>query len=157
MNFFSKLVNLQLWKFPNCYPGIFLPFSLFVSFISFCIKAKILLQFLSQAFIIFYVFPIFFHFHKCLNNFCSSENLLTSRFFHRNMGFFLILLPWCERVVGSLWSKIILYHSKRNLSFLFSLIIAKKLERLFSMQKKVSVHTCAIWNNIETILNRDNN
>ena len=40
-------------------PSIFLPVSLFVSFISFFIKSRILLQFLSQAFRILYMFSPF--------------------------------------------------------------------------------------------------
>ena len=58
-------------------------------FFSFFIKARILLQFLSQAFSIFLMFsPIFFRFHKCFNNFHLSKNILINKFFHWGMCFF---------------------------------------------------------------------
>ena len=47
-----------------------------------------------------YVFPIFFRFHKYLNNFRLSKTLLTNRFFHWNMCFSIFLLPWRKRGVG---------------------------------------------------------
>ena len=51
-------------------------------FFSFFIKARILLQFLSQAFSIFLMFsPIFFRFHKCFSNFHLSKNILINKFF----------------------------------------------------------------------------
>ena len=55
-------------KLLNCSPSIFLPVSHFVYFISFFIKAKILLQFLNQAFSILYIFsPFSFVFILCFN------------------------------------------------------------------------------------------
>ena len=54
-----------------------------------------------------YVFPIFFCFHRCFNNFHLSKILLTYRFFHWNMCFFIFLLPWRRELSVSLWSKII--------------------------------------------------
>ena len=29
-----------------------------------------------------YIFPIFFQYHKCFNNFYLSKNILTNKFFH---------------------------------------------------------------------------
>ena len=56
--------------------------SLCILFFSFFIKARILLQFLSQAFSIFRLFsPIFFRFHKCFSNFHLSKNILINKFF----------------------------------------------------------------------------
>ena len=46
-------------KMLNCSTSIFLPVSLFVSFISFSINSRILLQFLSQARRILYMFSPF--------------------------------------------------------------------------------------------------
>ena len=40
-----------------------------------------------------YIFPIFFRFHKCFNNFHLSKNILINNFFQRNMCFFLVLPP----------------------------------------------------------------
>ena len=40
-----------------------------------------------------YVFPIFFCFHKCFNNFHLSKNILINKFFHRNMCFTIVLPP----------------------------------------------------------------
>ena len=59
----------------------------------FFIKARILLQFLNQVFTMMYVFPIFFCFYKYFINFRSSKNLVTNKFFHWDMRFFVILLP----------------------------------------------------------------
>ena len=47
-----------------------------------------------------YVFPIFFHFHKCFNSFLLSKNLLKNKFFNWNMCFFIFLQPWRKGVVG---------------------------------------------------------
>ena len=40
-----------------------------------------------------YAFPIFLHFHKCCNNFQLGKSILTNKFFHSNMCFFIFLLP----------------------------------------------------------------
>ena len=67
-------------------------------FFSFFIKARILLQFLSQAFSIFLMFsPIFFRFHKCFNNFHLSKNILINEFFslrHVFLRVFVFPGPW---------------------------------------------------------------
>ena len=76
--------------------------SLFVSFISFFIKARILLQFLSQAFSILY-FLIFFCFHKCYDNFHLRKNILINKFFHWSMCFFIVLPPWRKGVISQCW------------------------------------------------------
>ena len=47
-----------------------------------------------------YVFPIFFRYHKGFNNCHLSKNLLTYKFFHWSMCFFIVLLPWRNGVVG---------------------------------------------------------
>ena len=108
---FSKSNEEKLWSF-NCWLGPLLfikillktaqllskhflsGFFLFVSFISFFIKARILMQFLSPA------FSIFFRFHKCFNNFRLSKNILINKFFHWSICFFILLPPWRKGVVG---------------------------------------------------------
>ena len=47
-----------------------------------------------------HVFPIFFRFHECFNNFHLSKNILINKFFHWNMCFIIVLPPWRKGVVG---------------------------------------------------------
>ena len=78
--FFLKIILKTAQLFRKHFPSGF-SLSLFVYFISVFIKARILLQFLSQAFSILYVFPIFFRFHYFINNnFCLSKNILANKF-----------------------------------------------------------------------------
>ena len=63
-----------------------------------------------------YVFPIFFRFHKCFNNFHLSKNILINKFFHWNVCFFIVLPPWSKGVLDFSLKYAI---KKRNLSFFF--------------------------------------
>ena len=55
-----------------------------------------LLQFLSQAFNVLYIFfAIFFRFHKFFNNFHLSKNILVNKVFHWNV-FFYIFTPMTQ-------------------------------------------------------------
>ena len=78
--FIKILLNLL-----NCSPSIFLlvslSLSLFVYFIYF-FQAWILLEFLSQAFSILYMFfPIFFRYYKYFDKFHLTKNILIKKFF----------------------------------------------------------------------------
>ena len=48
-----------------------------------------------------YVYPIFFGFHKCFNNFYLSKNILINNIFYCNiLCFFKVLPPCCKGVVS---------------------------------------------------------
>ena len=99
----------------------YLSLSLFVSFISFFIKRRILLQFLSQFLNVcnssripqpsvqplVYVFLTFFRFYNFSNNFHLSKNLLRNKCFHWRLCFFIFLLPCRQELAVYLWSEII--------------------------------------------------
>ena len=92
MNFLAKLVKkiiVHKNTTKNCTTALeafSLPVYLFASFISFFIKARMLLQFLRQAFIILYMFSLFsFVIINANNNFYLSINILVNNFFHWNV------------------------------------------------------------------------
>ena len=92
------------------------------------------------------IFPFTFVFINALITSPQAKtSLQTSFFFDWNMCFLVFLIIWCKWCkLVFLWSKIISCDQKRNVSFLFSLIMTQKLERLFSVRKKMSLHNCAI-------------
>ena len=103
MTFLAKVVNFQLLKLLNRSLSIFLPVSLSVSLYPLFPfhKGKDTTA-IPQPSVhhVVYVFRIFFRFHKCRNNFHSSKNLRTNKFFPQNMCFFIFLLPWRKWVAG---------------------------------------------------------
>ena len=81
---FSESSEPSTVKIAQLFSKHFIPdLSLFVSFISFFIKARDTFAIpQSSVHHLVYDFPMFFCFHKCLNNFYSSKNLPTNKFFH---------------------------------------------------------------------------
>ena len=112
-------IALQAFSFLSL--SLSLSLSLFVSFISFFIKTRILLQFFSQFLNVcnssriphpsvqplVYVFLTFFRFYKFSNNLHLSKNLLRKKCFHWRLCFFIFLLPCCQKLAVYLWSEII--------------------------------------------------
>ena len=121
--------NVRPLKLLSCSPSIFLPVSL-----SLCIlyslfhegKDTSAIPQLSVHHLVF-VFPILFCFHKGFNNFHLSKISELIRFFTETCVSSYLLFHDASELLFSLWNEIISCNYKRNVSFLFSLIISRKL------------------------------
>ena len=129
------LVPYCSWKYYqklfNRSPSIFLQVSFFVSFSYFFEKARTPLQLISQAFIILYMFSPFSFVFK---NASTEAKIFLQISFFTETCFFLLLLPWRNGVVDFSVKQNNLMLLKRNVVFLFSLIVTQKFERLFSVR-----------------------
>ena len=90
-----------------------------------------------------YVFPIFFRFQKCFNNFHSSKNILINKFFHWNMCFFTVLRSWCKGVVSfSLKKNNLMRLKTKHFLFILTDNHTKIREIIFSAIKNDRLHLC---------------
>ena len=134
-------------KLLSCSPSIFLLVSLSLCILYFLFhegKDTSAIPQLSVHHLVF-VFSIFFCFHKGFNNFHLSKiseqiSLFTETCVSSNLFF-----HGASELLFSLWNKKISCNYKRNVSFLFSLIITQKLhpEIIFSAIKNGRSHLCS--------------